>query len=270
MAAPLALAARGSVGALVACSGGGLRPEEGLGSSDHALARESLYGGGRGTVVTTDAGTIDASKVFTAGGNLYDLSPAPPPPCAPLRWDVVVSGRTCFDLARRTATGLWTVSPLYPDAPAEIRNTHCAVIFTPNASATCAYPNIDSDLGLSCKEMHASAMRSAECAANPAACDTSGALDPATPPEAERAETDCSVVAIDGGSGGGSVGGCDSCGTVSGGLAYITNPYSLSSITVGLKTPTGVTPVTVSGAPHSSFVVPVGSGYTPGSVSVWF
>ncbi len=256
----------------VACSGTSPE-EEGVGASDQSLVRAETTGT-YATAPTSDAGGKDASVYGgypIKSGGVTETAPPPsgPSACAPVRYDIVLKGRACWELARRTSHGLWTVAPLYPDAPAAIRDTRCAVTFIPDAPA-CEDEDPASALGLSCGEMHATSRRSAECAANPAQCASSASFDGLNKPSEQLPEPACEVpdTGVDT-KPGNSVGGCDSCGVVYGGILYVTNPYDDTTLNVGLTTAGTPTPTVLNVAPYSSFAMPVGSTYATGPVSVW-
>lgn len=260
--------------AVAACSGTGA-PDEDLASSEGALRSFAVSGTGVVSSEPKDAGTADAndsgkgsviSAPIATAATVASPAPSGPASCALTRIDLVADGRTCWSFAKRTPSGLWTVTSAFPDAPAAVRDTRCALTWIPNAP-TCAEPDVGA-LGLTCHEYRSMAWRSAACAANPAACESSGSAAPRTP-TARVYETSCEVVQIDGGSGGGYSGGCDSCGVVSGGMLYALNPYGTPSVVTDVWSGGVLTQLTLSAPPYSSFVVPLSGSTSSGTVPIW-
>jgi hypothetical protein len=245
---------------------------EGLGSAQQNLYRAGSFESS-GTTVSADTGVADTST--KADTSIIVKSPdilypsLPTAPCAPVRYDIVTTTRTCWDLARTTATGTWTVTPLYSSAPASIRDKHCAATWIAK-SPTCALPDIES-LGLDCHERYAMAKRSAACAADPSQCTSSGTAT-TTPPDNVKTgkhSSPCEPIVIDGGIPGGYVGGCDSCGIIDGGILYLTNPFDFGTIRTDVTTVTGGQQLNVSLPPLSSGAIYVGPSYLNGPVYVW-
>lgn len=256
-----------------ACSGAPGQQEQ-LGSSEQELAisgtyfdREPIVDSGKAdTKTTTDSGVTDSSMVNTT---TTVLDPGALTPCAPKRYDVTVIGRTCWDLAKKTSTGTWSVAPIFPDAPPEIRDTHCALTWVGHAG-TCATPN-RAVLGLSCQERHSMVVRSDACAANPAACETTAtaSVNSGSAVQGTMLPWPCLETADGGSYYGGYSGGCDSCGVISGGYLYLTNPYSTSTVLTNVTTAGGgTTQLSLTANSQTTTAIPV-SGYTSGPVYIW-
>lgn len=261
-----------AVASIAACSGVAEPPEK-TGSTEQELLAFATYREPT-TTVTTDAGTDTAkvdttSKTIAVSGATILENATPSAPCAPQRFDVTVSGRTCWDLAKATPSGTWSVAPIFGDAPAAIRDTRCALTWVAK-SPTCAAPDVAA-LALTCKEVHTLVMRSAACAADPGQCGVSGSITtvPAGSATAAREEWPCEPVKIDGGIPGGYVGGCDSCGIITGGMLYLTNPYSSSSILTNVTTTSGPQQLSVAVPSNTTVAVPVSSTYSSGSLYIW-
>ncbi|MBI2393658.1 MAG: hypothetical protein HYV09_29035 [Deltaproteobacteria bacterium] len=270
-----------AVASFAACSGAP-EPQEQLGSSEQELAISGTYyekpavDSGTTDTKTADTKTTDTASTDTSVVKSTNTTTVLDPgtvltPCAPQRYDVTVVGRTCWALAQKTSTGVWSVAPIFNDAPAEIRDTHCALTWLGNAG-TCASPSWTA-LGLSCQEKHSIAIRSAACATNPAACETTATstVNTGSAVQAPMAEWKCAEDYDGGVPRGGYSGGCDSCGVISGGYLYLTNPYSSSTILTNVTTAGGFTTTTqlaVTVPSESTAAIPV-SGYASGPIYIW-
>lgn len=256
------------LGSIAACVGA-TQEEDPSAGDEQGLARttEVAEGSGRTTRPPRDSGVADTSKPFTP-----PLAPMTPTlgvlaACAPARYDIrLSSGRTCAAFAKTTATGTWTVAPLFPSAPAAIRDASCAVTWHAIAP-TCAAPDLTA-LALNCQENLSKAERSAACAADPAACTVSSLAQDLGTKETPRVPGSCEPIIIDGGIPGGYAGGCDSCGIIHGGLLYLTNPYGKSSIFTNVSTPAGVQQLNVLIPPFTSTAVNM-PGYPNGPIYIW-
>jgi hypothetical protein len=261
------------LGSIAACSGAG-QPQEDLGSSEQELMRLGLYDQPP-TTITTDSGRTDTATTDTAKADTGILVKSFDPiymdpgtsvgSCAPTRYDITTNLRNCSALAMTTSTGTWSVASIFPGAPAAVRDTHCAATWR-GIYPTCAPPNV-SALALNCKERKSKRLRSPECAADPTQCNVTATVatvtDAGSPPPSS---CDSSYLIMPGGY----VGGCDSCGFVSGGMLYISNPYDDVSLRTNVTTAGGgAEQLNVSIPGNTTTAVSVSSSYLDGWVFVW-
>jgi len=260
-----------AVASIAACSGAN-EPSEKTGSTEQEL----IFGGfTREPVLTTptDAGTDTSStadtsiKVVAPTATLDPGSPAAP--CAPMRYDVTTSGRTCWDLAKTTPTGTFTVTPIFSSAPAAIRDTRCALTWIGKAGV-CGYPDW-SALALNCAEQHSMVGRSAACAADPSQCAVSGSLSTVTSPSAPLPRRSCTEWGPEAGIiPNGYGGGCDSCGIIDGGYLYLSNPYGGSALLTNVTTAGGgTTQLSLVVPAQTTTAISVPTTYSSGPIYLW-
>jgi hypothetical protein len=64
-------------------------------------------------------------------------------------------------------------------------------------------------------------------------------------------------------------GGCDSCGAISGGMLYLTNPYGGSALLTNVTTAGGTQQIALSVPPQTTTAIAVPSTYSSGAVYIW-